>query len=133
MDEQNTQPEEQTGENTEAAPATPVAVTDLPLTEAAPVTPAVAPDLALTEPVTATPAVATDLALPEAAPATDLALTEPVTVTPAVATEPASTESQNGHGPIAAPPSEPPRTAENDMAALLAASDEQFRQLKYGD
>jgi small subunit ribosomal protein S1 len=54
-------------------------------------------------------------------------------------------ESPNGHDvpeaqseaaapvPTPAPVAESAPNAENDMAALLAASDEQFRQLKYGD
>ena len=54
-------------------------------------------------------------------------------------------ESPNGHdvpeaqsesaapAPTPAPAAESAPNAENDMAALLAASDEQFRQLKYGD
>src|SRR5262245_20457340 len=83
--------------------------------------------------------------------------TDAATVTPVMEADQAPVEIQNGHGPYAAPPPEPAptaepepagtaepepvvaaepepvRTAENDMAALLAASDEQFRQLKYGD
>jgi small subunit ribosomal protein S1 len=57
----------------------------------------------------------------------------------------AMAESPNGHdvaeaqresaapAPAPAPAAESAPNAENDMAALLAASDEQFRQLKYGD
>lgn len=42
-------------------------------------------------------------------------------------------EGHNGHEPVASVPPAASANAENDMAALLAASDEQFRQLKYGD
>ena len=105
MDEQNTQPETATGE---------------------------------TNSMTGAPsAVATD---------TDLQATGEDTGANEAGTAPAgaTAESPNGHDaeaqhesaapvPAPAPAAESAPNAENDMAALLAASDEQFRQLKYGD
>src|SRR5690349_5710765 len=106
MDEQNTQPETTTGETN--------SMTGAPAATA-----------------TETTFRGTDEAIGESGAATG----------PPVPTA----ESPNGHdgpeaqsesaapAPAPAPAAESAPNAENDMAALLAASDEQFRQLKYGD
>jgi small subunit ribosomal protein S1 len=140
MDEQNTQPEQQTGENAEAETSTPVVATS----------PAPAETVSMTEAEISTPVAATIPPPAEMVPMAEAEISTPVAATtpppaemvpmadaeistPVVAATPHPAEVQNGHDPYAARQTEPTRTAENDMAALLAASDEQFRQLKYGD